>query len=108
MALTAAAGTIDSRRPSPRDTELGLLALVVLVTVGAYILATLGRTASIPANIVPFLGVLLLLLLAAHLATRRLAPMASPVILPMAAFLNGIGYVFITRLNAHLAGLQAT
>jgi cell division protein FtsW (lipid II flippase) len=34
--------------------------------------------------------------------------MASPVILPLAAFLNGIGFVFITRLNSHLAGLQAT
>lgn len=108
MAIAAAAGPIETRRHSPRDTELGLLGLVALVTVGAYILATLGRTASIPANIVPFLGVLLLLLLAAHLATRRLAPMASPVILPLAAFLNGIGYVFITRLNSHLAGLQAT
>ena len=108
MAMAAAVGTIEARRHSPRDTELGLLGLVALVTVGAYILATLGRTASIPANIVPFLGVLLLLLLAAHLATRKLAPMASPVVLPLAALLNGIGYVFITRLNSHLAGLQAT
>ena len=93
---------------SPRSTELGLLGLVALVTVGTYILAALGRTASMPANIVPFLGFLLVLLLVAHLATRRLAPMASPVLLPLAAFLNGLGYVFITRLDSHLAGLQAT
>jgi cell division protein FtsW (lipid II flippase) len=106
--VATAVGTLDARRLSPRDTELGLLGLVALVTVAAYILASLGRTASMPADIVPFLGILLGLLLVAHLATRRLAPQASPVILPLAAFLNGIGYVFIARLNAHLAGLQAT
>lgn len=96
------------RAASPRSTELGLLAMVALLTVGAYVLASLGRTASIPANIIPFLVFLLVLLLVAHLATRRLAPRASPVVLPLAAFLNGLGYVFIARLNPHLAGLQAT
>ena len=90
-----------------RTTELGLLVMVGLFTIGAYILATLGRTASIPANVLPFLACLLALLLAAHVATRRLAPEASPVLLPLAGFLNGLGYVFIARLDSHLAGLQA-
>ena len=90
-----------------RTTELGLLVLVAMFTAGAYVLAALGRTASIPANVLPFLGVLLVLLLGAHLATRRLAPGATPVLLPLAAFLNAIGYVFIARLSSHLAGLQA-
>lgn len=95
------------RGASPRATELGLLALVAIITVGAYVLASLGLTASIPANVGPFLGFLLALMLAAHIATRRLAPAASPVLLPLAAFLNGLGYVFIARLSSHLAGLQA-
>src|SRR5260370_4358245 len=90
-----------------RTTELGLLALVAVFTMGAYLLASLGRTASIPANALPFLVSLLLLLLGAHLATRRLAPRSTPVLLPLAAFLNGVGYVFIARLSSHLAGLQA-
>lgn len=90
-----------------RTTELGLLTLVAIFAAGAYVLASLGRTASIPANVLPFLGALLLLLLAAHLATRRLAPGATPVLLPLAAFLNAVGYVFIARLSSHLAGLQA-
>ena len=91
-----------------RNTELGLIVLAVLVTGGAYTLASLGRTASLPANIGPFLGVVLGLLVAAHIATRRLAPAADAVLLPLAALLNGIGYVFIARLDEDLAGLQAT
>jgi peptidoglycan glycosyltransferase len=44
---------------------------------------------------------------AAHVATRRLAPHAEATLLPLAALLNGIGYVFIARLDHRLAGLQA-
>jgi cell division protein FtsW (lipid II flippase) len=94
-------------RASRRTTELGLIVLAALVTVGGYALAGLGKTASLPANLVPFLLIILGLLAAAHLATRRFAPNADGVLLPMAGLLNGIGYVFIARLNTDLAGLQA-
>ncbi len=36
---------------------------------------------------------------AAHLAVRRFAPRADPTLLPLAALLNGIGFVMITRLD---------
>ena len=39
-----------------RNTELGLIVLGTLVTVGAYVLASLAEDATIPANIGPFLG----------------------------------------------------
>jgi peptidoglycan glycosyltransferase len=91
-----------------RRTELGLLILAVLVICGTYALASLGRSASLPADIVPFLGVLVALLVGAHIATRKLAPLADPLFLPLAALLNGIGYVFIARINDELAGLQAS
>jgi peptidoglycan glycosyltransferase len=94
-------------RATRRTTELGLIVLAALVTVGGYALASLGKTASLPANLVPFLVVILGLLAAAHLATRRFAPNADGVLLPMAGLLNGLGYVFIARLNTDLAGLQA-
>ncbi len=91
-----------------RNTELALLLMAAIVIVASYVLATLGRLSEIPANIVPFLGVILGLLLVAHVATRRLAPEADPVLLPLAGLLNGFGYVFIARLDEDLAGLQAT
>ena len=91
-----------------RTTELGLLVLGALIIVAAYVLASLGRTASMPADIGPFLGVVLGLFLAAHIAVRRLAPDADGLLLPLAGLLNGLGYVFIARMDTHLAGLQAT
>src|SRR5580704_8010152 len=100
--------TTVRRLPSRRRTELGLIILAVLLTGGLYVLASLGKAGSLPANIGPFLGVVCALLLVAHLGMRRWAPYADPILLPTAALLNGIGYVFIARLNRHLAGLQAT
>jgi peptidoglycan glycosyltransferase len=93
-----------------RRTELGLIVLGSVIVAGAYTLATLGRTSSIPANIGPFLGVVLGLFVAAHIATRRYAPGADGLLLPIAALLNGIGYVFIARLDEtsrHPQGLAA-
>ncbi len=94
------------KRPR-RNAELGLIVLAVLLTGALYALASLGRSASLPANVVPFLGVILALLGGAHVAVRILAPDADGMLLPLAAVLNGIGYVFIARLDPDLAGLQA-
>lgn len=97
-----------------RTTELGLIILGSLIVTGAYTLASLGRNASVPANVGPFLGIILALLIGAHLATRWLAPDADGLLLPLAALLNGLGFVFIVRLAgerrvpADLPGLQAT
>jgi len=99
---------------SRRNTELALLALAAGITGGAYALASLGRNASIPADLLPFLGVVFGLLLFAHLVVRRVAPQADPTLLPVVALLNGLGYVFIARLAndlddaTSLPGQQAT
>jgi peptidoglycan glycosyltransferase len=90
-----------------RRTELGLIILAVVAVGATYALAAFGANAEIPANIGPFLGIILGLLLAAHLAARRWAPDADGTLLPIAALLNGLGYVFIARLDQDLAGLQA-
>ena len=91
-----------------RRAELGLLLLAIAVTGGAYTLASLGQNSSVPANIGPFLGIIAALFLGAHLAIRKLAPDADGLIFPLCALLNGIGYVFIARLDPKLADNQAT
>ncbi|MEM7096557.1 MAG: FtsW/RodA/SpoVE family cell cycle protein [Actinomycetota bacterium] len=90
-----------------RNSELVLIILGGAVTTGAYVLASLGRLSSIPANVVPFLIAVLGLFVAAHIATRFLAPEGDGLLLPLAGLLNGLGYVFIARLDDELAAQQA-
>ena len=90
-----------------RDTELALVLLVAVLTAGLYSLASMGKSASLPANVGPFLGVILALIAVAHLGVRIFAPGADRMLLPLAAVLNGVGYVFIARLDSDLAGLQS-
>lgn len=96
-----------------RTTELGLLVLGTMFVVGAYLLATLPEGSKIPTTVGPFLGIIVGLPLAAHVAVRRLAPHADGMLLPLASLLNGLGYVFVVRLDEGkvnpdgLAGLQS-
>jgi cell division protein FtsW (lipid II flippase) len=91
-----------------RNTELGLMLMAVVITAGAYVLASLGTDAQIPPNVIPFLIAILALFVAAHLAVRRLAPESDPILLPMAALLNGLGYVVIAGIDEDLAAAQAS
>lgn len=85
-----------------------MITLVLLLTGGLYTLASLGRAGSLPAHIVPFLALVFALMLVAHMSLRRFAPEADPVLLPLAALLNGMGYVFIAGLDSGEASAQAT
>ena len=97
------------RIPKPRRrAELGMLLFVWAIIAGLYSLAALGAKGHMPPNAVSFLGIVLVLTLAVHVANRWLVPHASPVLLPLAALLNGIGYVEIVRWNPPAAQLQAT
>lgn len=92
---------------SPRNTELGLLVMCAAIVSGAYALASLGKTASIPGNIIPFFGIVFGLVALAHVAVRIIVPRANPLLLPIAALLNGLGYVFIARLKPDAAAMQS-
>jgi hypothetical protein len=70
--LTTSVPVIGALR---RNTELGLVLLGGVITAAIYTLASLGRTASLPADIGPFLGVVLGLVLVAHLAPAASRPM---------------------------------
>ena len=93
--------------PARRRTELGLMVLVLVLTGGLYALAGFGKAGNLPANMGAFLGIIFVLLMIAHVAMRRLAPNADPILLPVAGLLNGVGYVFIARISNHEARLQA-
>ena len=94
--------------PKPkRRTELGLLVFASVITVALYIIAETAHKSKIPPHIGPFLGIVLGLSLAAHMANRWLAPQGNAVILPLAAMLNGIGYVVIARWDPGFAKSQA-
>jgi cell division protein FtsW (lipid II flippase) len=94
--------------PKPkRRTELGLLIYGALLVVALYVIAELGAKSKIPPHIGPFLAILLGLSLVAHMANRWLVPQANAVILPLAALLNGIGYVVIARWDPPYAKSQA-
>jgi len=81
--------------------------LAAVITGTAYMLAALGKNASLPARVGPFLASLFLVMGCAHFGVRRFAQGATPLLLPLAALLHGIGYVMIARLSDRLAGLQA-
>lgn len=90
-----------------RSAELGLGFLAVVVTVGGYVVLALANGPTLP----PDLGALLLgivgLYVVAHIAVRRLAPRAVGTLLPLAAVLNGLGFVTIARLDRDLARIQS-
>lgn len=94
-------------RQKLRNAELRLGLLVVLITTSGYLLVQLADKPKLPSDLWLFLGVVIALYGAAHFAVRRLAPNANPVLLPLAAFLNGIGFVIISRLDRDLARNQA-
>jgi cell division protein FtsW (lipid II flippase) len=85
--------------PSRRNTELALLAFAVVIPVFAYANVGLAMTGSLPAGMLGYgLGMALLAGIA-HLAVRKFAPYADPLLLPIATLLNGIGLVLIWRLD---------
>jgi len=100
--------TIDPRIGSSRRlAELGLVVMAGGITAGAYVLASLGKNASIPARIGTFLGVVLTLIILSHIAVRKLARGADPLFLPVVALLHGIGLRDdrpIERASGRLAG----
>jgi len=88
------------RRPATgRGSELLLLAyaLGIVLLLSVAIEAAVQRDITSDAAVFP--AVLAVLFLAAHLVVRRWAPYADPVILPCVALLNGLGVIFIRRLD---------
>ncbi|MCF6524855.1 FtsW/RodA/SpoVE family cell cycle protein [Streptomyces sp. JJ36] len=85
--------------PSRRNTELAMLVFAVLVPVFAYANVGLAKEGELPAGMLGYGLGLGLLAGVGHLAVRRWAPYADPLMLPVATLLNGLGLVLIYRLD---------
>ncbi len=85
--------------PTGRGIELILLAFAAALVTGALALVEANQEQELTRSLL-FLGLAYLGLFGvAHLAVRRFAPYADPLILPSVALLNGLGLVMIHRLD---------
>lgn len=82
-----------------RNTELSLLILALIIGSGALALVAIANDADEIDKAMPYMIGLTIGYIAAHVATRRLAPQADPLILPVIAVLNGLGLAAVYRLD---------
>ncbi|MGW2781817.1 FtsW/RodA/SpoVE family cell cycle protein [Streptomyces populi] len=94
---TSTIGSIGA--PSRRNTELALLVFAVVIPVFAYANVGLAIDDKVPTGLLSYGLGLGLLAGVAHLAVRKFAPYADPLLLPLATLLNGLGLVIIWRLD---------
>ena len=88
--------------PAPsnaRNTELLLLCFALVVTTVSMMLVGASQEQALTWDVAKYGLVYAGLMLVAHLAVRRFAPYADPLLLPIVALLNGLGLVLIHRLD---------
>ena len=100
--VTAAARTahLPLAPRTRRGTELFLLLFAFLLVGGAYVNVTFALHGNIQVDGLPAIGGVAALFLGAHLLIRKVAKHADPLLLPIAALLNGLGLVVIYRIHA--------
>jgi cell division protein FtsW (lipid II flippase) len=85
--------------PPYRNRELRLLVGAGVLATAALAALTISRSGTVKPAVFSYGLLFSLLWVLAHLAVRRFAPAADPVMLPVAAALNGIGLVIIYRID---------
>ncbi|MCH9732566.1 MAG: FtsW/RodA/SpoVE family cell cycle protein [Actinomycetia bacterium] len=85
--------------PTRRNTELFLLGFAALITTVALLLVEGNQEQGLHWGLAQYAVAYLALFIGAHLAVRRFAPYADPLLLPLVALLNGLGLVMIHRLD---------
>jgi cell division protein FtsW (lipid II flippase) len=95
----------------PRATEARLLAGAVLVSSSAGVLLGWSRSSELPPTALITGVAMAVIAIVAHLTVRAMAPDADPTLLPIAFLLNGLGLVFVQRVDlatgSELAAAQA-
>jgi cell division protein FtsW (lipid II flippase) len=92
---------------NPRNVELGLLLFSLVIAMAAYASVGIANSGQLPTGMVGYGAGLGVLFLGAHLAVRRLAPDADPLILPCVTLINGLGLAMIHRLDLALGDRAA-
>src|ERR1700757_1021113 len=85
--------------PNRRNSELCLLGFATVLTAGALLIVEANQEQGIRWDLAQSVVAYLALFGAAHMAIRRYAPYADPLLLPIVALLNGLGLVLIHRLD---------
>ena len=85
--------------PTRRGSELALLAFAAVLTTSALALVEANQEQALSLDVLTYGLAFLGLYAVTHVAVRRLAPHADPLILPCVAVLNGLGLVLIHRLD---------
>src|SRR4029078_12559891 len=88
--------------PNRRNAELFLLGFAAVITTVALLIVEANQEQGLSWDLALYTVAYLALFGGAHLAVRRFAPYADPLLLPVVALLNGLGLVMIHRLD--LAG----
>ena len=104
--ITAPSPVVDPDHPlvpaSRGRRRSELIMLVFAFGLVAFAFANVGYTlkGKLPSSMAEYLIVFVIITVIGHLAVRRLAPWADPLLLPLAALLNGLGIVMTYRLAA--------
>jgi cell division protein FtsW (lipid II flippase) len=85
--------------PTRRGTELMMLAFAAALVTGALTLVSINQKQELTIQILWYGLAFLALFTIAHLAVRKWAPYADPLILPCVALLHGFGLVMIYRID---------
>ena len=99
--------TVVPPLPNRRNAELFLLGFAALITTVALLIVEANQEQGISWDLAQYTLGFLALFGGAHLAVRRFAPYADPLLLPVVALLNGLGLVMIHRLDL-AEGAQGT
>ena len=82
-----------------RRSELLMLCFAFAVVIFAFANVGASLSGSFSGSALGYIVVYVGVMLVAHMAVRRWAPYADPLLLPLAALLNGIGLIFLYRLQ---------
>jgi cell division protein FtsW (lipid II flippase) len=85
--------------PNRRNAELLLLCLATVVIAAALVIVQANQERALRWDLAGYALAFFTLFASAHLAIRRFAPYADPLLLPVVALLNGLGLVMIHRLD---------